>query len=62
MKAAAWGTPDQMLDARSRRAASCSAPFELATSFRFGGIPYEQGGGSRCGSSPREVLPVLKKW
>jgi hypothetical protein len=36
-------------------------PFELATSFRFGGIPYATAEQS-LRLFAREVLPVLKGW
>src|SRR6185437_12874418 len=40
LKAAVWGPPDRILrELETRR--QVVGDFELATSFRFGGIPYE---------------------
>lgn len=60
MQAAAWGTPDQVLATFEARR-KLLGPFELATSFRFGGIPYATAEQS-LRLFAREVLPVLKTW
>jgi alkanesulfonate monooxygenase SsuD/methylene tetrahydromethanopterin reductase-like flavin-dependent oxidoreductase (luciferase family) len=60
MKAAVWGTPDRMLRELEARRATVGA-FEMATSFRFGGIPYDAAEKSMR-LFAREVLPVLKTW
>jgi alkanesulfonate monooxygenase SsuD/methylene tetrahydromethanopterin reductase-like flavin-dependent oxidoreductase (luciferase family) len=60
MKAAVWGTPDRILRELESRRATVGA-FELATSFRFGGIPYDVAEKS-LRLFAREVLPVLKSW
>ncbi len=60
MQASAWGTPDdvlKILEARRKLLGS----YELATSFRFGGIPYEKAEQS-LRLFAKEVLPVLKSW
>ncbi len=60
MKAAVWGTPDRVLrELEARRA--LIGDFELNTSFRFGGIPYEKAEQS-LHLFAKEVLPVLKSW
>ena len=60
LKAAVWGTPDRILrELEARRAAV--GEFELCTSFRFGGTPYELAERS-LRLYAREVLPVLKSW
>ncbi len=59
-QAAAWGTPDHILRMFEERR-KVVGDFELATSFRFGGTPYElaeEGLKLYC----KEVLPVLKTW
>jgi alkanesulfonate monooxygenase SsuD/methylene tetrahydromethanopterin reductase-like flavin-dependent oxidoreductase (luciferase family) len=59
-QAAAWGTPDHILRMFEERR-NLVGDFELATSFRFGGTPYdlaEEGLKLYC----KEVLPVLKTW
>jgi alkanesulfonate monooxygenase SsuD/methylene tetrahydromethanopterin reductase-like flavin-dependent oxidoreductase (luciferase family) len=59
-QAAVWGTPDRILRMFEERKATVG-DFELATSFRFGGIPYElaeQGLRLYC----KEVLPVVQAW
>jgi alkanesulfonate monooxygenase SsuD/methylene tetrahydromethanopterin reductase-like flavin-dependent oxidoreductase (luciferase family) len=60
MQASAWGTPDDVLATLEKRR-KLLGDFELATSFRFGGIPF-----ARAEQSLRlfakEVLPVLKSW
>ena len=59
-KAAVWGTPDRILrELEARRAAV--GEFELCTSFRFGGTPYELAERS-LRLYAKEVLPVLKSW
>jgi hypothetical protein len=60
MQANAYGTPDQILGRlESRRKVLGS--FEQSTSFRFGGISYEQAEKSMR-LFAKEVLPVLKTW
>ena len=60
MRATSWGTPDQVLATLERRR-ELMGPFELATTFRFGGIPFEKAEKSmRLLAS--EGLPVLKTW
>ncbi len=60
LQVAVRGTPDQVLRAYEDRR-SLLGDFELASSFRFGGIPY-----AKAEASMRlfaaEVLPVLKTW
>jgi hypothetical protein len=60
LQVAVRGTPDQVLRAYEDRRALLG-DFELASSFRFGGIPY-----AKAEASMRlfaaEVLPVLKTW
>jgi len=60
MKAAVWGPPDRILRELESRRATVGA-FELATSFRFGGIPYDVAEQS-LRLFAQEVLPVLKDW
>ena len=60
LKANAFGTPDQILETLDKRRGDLGA-FELATSFRYGGIPYEEAESS-LRLFAREVLPVLKGW
>lgn len=60
MKAAAWGTPDRMLRMIEERR-SLVGNFEMAMSFRFGGIPYEKAEAS-LRLFARECLPVLHAW
>ncbi len=60
MQAAVWGTPDHILKMFEERRAIVGE-FELATSFRFGGTPYdfaERG----LKLYAKEVLPVLHGW
>ena len=60
MKAAMWGTPDRILrELEARR--DLIGEFELNTSFRFGGTPFDV---SQRGLKlfAKEVLPVLKSW
>ena len=60
MQAAVWGTPDRILRMMEDRRALVG-DFELATSFRFGGTPYNLAeGGLRLYAT--EVLPVIKAW
>jgi len=60
LKAAVWGTPDRILrELETRRAAV--GEFELCTSFRYGGTPYELAESSMR-LYAKEVLPVLKSW
>jgi alkanesulfonate monooxygenase SsuD/methylene tetrahydromethanopterin reductase-like flavin-dependent oxidoreductase (luciferase family) len=59
-KAAAHGTPDQVLQQLSDRR-ELIGEFELCTAFRFGGIPIAEAEASmRLFAS--EVLPVLHSW
>jgi len=60
MQAAVWGTPDRILRMMEDRRALVG-DFELATSFRFGGTPYDIAErGLRLYAA--EVLPVIKAW
>jgi alkanesulfonate monooxygenase SsuD/methylene tetrahydromethanopterin reductase-like flavin-dependent oxidoreductase (luciferase family) len=60
LRAAVWGTPDRILrELEARREAV--GEFELCTSFRFGGTPYELAESSMR-LYANEVLPVLKSW
>jgi alkanesulfonate monooxygenase SsuD/methylene tetrahydromethanopterin reductase-like flavin-dependent oxidoreductase (luciferase family) len=60
MKASAWGGPDRVLRTLEKRK-EIMGPFELATSFRFGGIPYALAEQS-LRLFAKEVLPVIKQW
>ncbi len=60
MQAAVWGTPDRILRMMEDRRALVG-DFELATSFRFGGTPYDVAErGLRLYAT--EVLPIIKTW
>jgi alkanesulfonate monooxygenase SsuD/methylene tetrahydromethanopterin reductase-like flavin-dependent oxidoreductase (luciferase family) len=60
MEAAVWGTPDRILRKLEERRALVG-DFELATSFRFGGTPYDVAEtGLRLYA--KEVLPVVHSW
>jgi alkanesulfonate monooxygenase SsuD/methylene tetrahydromethanopterin reductase-like flavin-dependent oxidoreductase (luciferase family) len=60
MEAAVWGTPDRILRTLDERRALVG-DFELATSFRFGGTPYDVAEtGLRLYA--KEVLPVVRTW
>jgi alkanesulfonate monooxygenase SsuD/methylene tetrahydromethanopterin reductase-like flavin-dependent oxidoreductase (luciferase family) len=60
MDAAVWGTPDRILRKLEERRALIG-DFELATSFRFGGTPYELAeSGLRLYA--KEVRPVVRTW
>jgi hypothetical protein len=60
MEAAVWDTPDRILKKFEERRAVVG-DFELATSFRFGGTPYDLAeSGLRLYA--KEVLPVLHAW
>jgi alkanesulfonate monooxygenase SsuD/methylene tetrahydromethanopterin reductase-like flavin-dependent oxidoreductase (luciferase family) len=60
LAANAYGTPDQLLEHfRNRR--EVIGPFELAVSFRFGGLPVELGD-SAMRLFATEVLPELHSW
>jgi len=60
MQAAVWGTPDRILRTLEDRRGLVGA-FELATSFRFGGTPYDLAeSGLRLYA--KEVLPVVRSW
>ena len=60
LKAAVYGTPDRVLRTLEERRAAVGE-FELCTSFRFGGTPYELAESS-LRLYAKEVLPVLKSW
>jgi alkanesulfonate monooxygenase SsuD/methylene tetrahydromethanopterin reductase-like flavin-dependent oxidoreductase (luciferase family) len=60
LDAAAWGTPDQVLAKLAKRR-ELLGDFELATTFRFGGMPFEKAKSSLL-LFAAEVLPVLKTW
>ncbi len=60
MKAAIWGSPDRILRALEARRTLLGA-FEMSTSFRFGGIPYDLAESSMR-LFAKEVLPVVKTW
>lgn len=60
MQASAWGTPDDVLTTLEKRR-QLLGDFELATTFRFGGIPMAKAEQS-LRLFAKEVLPVLKKW
>ena len=60
MEAAVWGTPDRILKKLDERR-GIVGDFELATSFRFGGTPFEVAeSGLRLYA--KEVLPVVRAW
>jgi alkanesulfonate monooxygenase SsuD/methylene tetrahydromethanopterin reductase-like flavin-dependent oxidoreductase (luciferase family) len=60
MEAAVWGTPERILTKLDERR-SLVGDFELATSFRFGGTPYDVAEtGLRLYA--KEVLPVVRTW
>ncbi len=56
----AYGTPDEML-AMFKARYEIIGPFELATCFRFGGIPFAEAKAS-LELFAKEVLPELKRW
>jgi alkanesulfonate monooxygenase SsuD/methylene tetrahydromethanopterin reductase-like flavin-dependent oxidoreductase (luciferase family) len=56
----AYGTPDQILGRLETRRKALGS-FEQSTSFRFGGISYEQAEKSMR-LFAKEVLPILKSW
>jgi hypothetical protein len=60
MQAAVWGTPDHILKTFEERR-TIVGDFELATSFRFGGTPYDLAE-SGLKLYAKEVLPVLHAW
>jgi alkanesulfonate monooxygenase SsuD/methylene tetrahydromethanopterin reductase-like flavin-dependent oxidoreductase (luciferase family) len=60
MQAGAWGTPDMILEQLERRR-DLLGSYELATTFRFGGIPFEEAEASMR-LYAKEVLPVLHEW
>ena len=60
LKATATGTPDQILRSLSDRR-ELMGTFELASSFRYGGIPYDEAEASMR-LFAKEVLPVLQSW
>ena len=60
MRANAFGSPDQIIATLDKRRADLG-PFELATSFRYGGIPFDEAERSMR-LFAREVLPVLHTW
>ena len=60
MEAAVWGTPDRILRKLEERR-TIVGDFELATSFRFGGTPFDLAeSGLRLYA--KEVLPVVHSW
>jgi hypothetical protein len=60
MEAAVWGPPDRILRKREERRALVG-DFELATSFRFGGTPFDVAEtGLRLYAM--EVVPVVRSW
>jgi len=60
MEAAVWGTPDRILEKLEERR-GIVGDFELATSFRFGGTPFDLAeAGLRLYA--KEVLPVVRTW
>jgi alkanesulfonate monooxygenase SsuD/methylene tetrahydromethanopterin reductase-like flavin-dependent oxidoreductase (luciferase family) len=59
-KAAAHGTPDQVIEQMATRRATIG-DFELCTAFRFGGIPYDEAEASMR-LFAAEVLPELHRW
>jgi len=60
MEATAHGTPDQILEQfRARR--ELLGEFELATCFRFGGIPHDEAEESMR-LFAAECLPELQSW
>ena len=60
MEAAVWGTPDRILRKLEERRAIVG-DFELATSFRFGGTPFDVAeSGLRLYA--KEVMPVVHSW
>jgi alkanesulfonate monooxygenase SsuD/methylene tetrahydromethanopterin reductase-like flavin-dependent oxidoreductase (luciferase family) len=60
LQVAVRGTPDEVLRAYEDRR-TLLGDFELASSFRFGGIPYAKAEASMR-LFAKEVLPVLKTW
>ncbi|MGZ0187787.1 MAG: hypothetical protein ACKVH0_07255 [Alphaproteobacteria bacterium] len=60
MQASVWGTPDQILRMLEDRR-ELLGDFELATSFRFGGTPFEIAERS-LSLYAKEVLPVVQSW
>lgn len=60
MKATAHGTPDEVL-AQFEARRELLGPFELATCFRYGGIPMEEAEKSMR-LFAKEVMPVLQAW
>ncbi|HET6183276.1 MAG TPA: LLM class flavin-dependent oxidoreductase [Acetobacteraceae bacterium] len=60
MQAAVFGSPETMLRAYEERRRNVG-DFELASSFRFGGIPYAKAEASMR-LFGKEVLPVLQAW
>jgi hypothetical protein len=60
MDAAVWGPPDRILRNLEERRALVG-DFELATSFRFGGTPFDVAeSGLRLYA--KEVMPVVQSW
>jgi alkanesulfonate monooxygenase SsuD/methylene tetrahydromethanopterin reductase-like flavin-dependent oxidoreductase (luciferase family) len=60
MEAAVWGPPDRILRKLEERRALVG-DFELATSFRFGGTPFDLAeSGLRLYA--KEVMPVVRSW
>jgi alkanesulfonate monooxygenase SsuD/methylene tetrahydromethanopterin reductase-like flavin-dependent oxidoreductase (luciferase family) len=60
MEAAVWGPPDRILRKLEERR-TIVGDFELATSFRFGGTPFDLAeSGLRLYA--KEVMPVVRSW
>ena len=60
MDASAYGTPEQIIEQFAARR-ELLGDFELATNFRFGGIPFDQATDSMR-LFAAEVLPELQSW
>jgi len=60
MDASAYGTPEQIIEQFAARR-ELMGDFELATNFRFGGIPFEEATDSMR-LFAAEVLPELQAW
>jgi hypothetical protein len=60
MQASVWETPDQILRILEDRR-ELLGDFELATSFRFDGTPFEIAERS-LSLYAKEVLPVVQSW
>ena len=60
LAANAWGTPDQLLETFNARRTAIG-DFELATCFRYGGMPIDESEASMR-LFANEVLPELQSW